>query len=78
MMRKSNYRIERETDFTVELIDLGPHDIYLTITNDAENIISDLEYEQRCKVITYKDTDGFICQILTDGTKFTGIKIKDW
>lgn len=76
-MKRSNYRIERETFFTIELVDLGPHDIYLTITNDAENIIQDLDHEQRCKVITYKDTDGLTVQLMTDGNKFTGFKIKD-
>jgi len=78
MKRRSNYRIIRETFCEIELVDLGPHDIYLTITNDAENIIADLDIDQRSKVITYKDSDGLICQLLTDGNKFTGFRIKDW
>jgi hypothetical protein len=74
-MRRSNYRVLNEQHETI-LIDSGPHDKYLTITNDAENIINELTPEQKSKPIIYIDTDNEVVQlILNDDLTFKTYKV---
>jgi hypothetical protein len=69
-MKRSNYIIQHEDDNTILLHDIGPWDIYLTITNDAENVVNDLTQEQRRKKVAYIDSDGLLTRLLIKDGKF--------
>jgi len=75
MKNRSNYRIIYEDEYKIILKDLGPHDIYPTITNDAENVIQDLEHEQKLKLIYYMGSDGIKTRLITNDDKFIGFEI---
>ncbi len=60
-MSKANYSHE-----TVEEVlcieDLGPHDMFKTVTNDAENVLEEIKKElgdDMPPVIIYQDSEGF-------------------
>lgn len=82
-MRRSNYRVSSTDDICIVLMDLGPHDKYLTITNDAENVVADLKDTLCGRHLLYLDTDGELTELLHDGEgNFTGFKVhprgKQW
>ena len=77
-MKRSNVIIKSETEDEILLIDCGPWDTYLTITNDAENVINDLTNEQKNKRIYYIDSDNTISQLLVTNGEFVGFDHKEF
>jgi len=77
-MRKSNYVVIEE-DFAgidpVVIKDVGPWDKYLSVTNDAENVIEELFREGRLNEgqrLFYIDSNGLQDEILIKNRKFAG------
>ena len=70
-MKRSNYVIERETEYEIVLHDIGPWDIFLTITNDAENIISALSPEQKNKRVFYYDSENVLTELVIINDDFS-------
>jgi len=69
---RANYRIIDETDEYVLIQDLGPWDVYLTVTNDAENVVKELSKIIGNKRLEYIDSDGDRDQLLVKDGKFAG------
>ena len=65
-MRHSNYSIIISLKNSIFLSDDGPHDIYLTITNDAEAICSKYSKQR----IFYIDSDNQIVELKHQSGKF--------
>ena len=73
-MKRSNYVINSEDENQIVLKDLGPWDQYLTITNDAENIIEELSAEQKEKIIYYFDSNSVLTELLVLDGKLKGFR----
>lgn len=77
MKARARFHIEEE-DFLgtrVVLRDVGPHDCYPTITNDAEAVFAQLVAEERVRADTsllYYDSAGELTRIVHDGERFLG------
>jgi hypothetical protein len=56
----------------VILNDVGPHDMYPTITNDAEAVVADLASSLEGRRLFYVDTEGRVDELLVAGGKFAG------
>ncbi len=73
-MKRSNYIIHSETDNQILITDIGPWDVYLTVTNNAENVVNDLTDIQKQKQVFYNDSEGTISQLMIEDGKFIGYK----
>jgi hypothetical protein len=74
---KSNFTILSNSPDVIVLEDLGPWDMYQTITNDAENVVAYLHKSGRLvpptKQIVYFDSEGVTTELRHDGMgNFTG------
>jgi hypothetical protein len=54
------------------LTDVGPHDMFPTITNDAEAVVADVAGELNGRRLFYVDTEGRVDELLVAGGKFAG------
>jgi hypothetical protein len=73
MSRRACFRITEISPHHILLEDVGPWDRYLTITNDAENVIRDLSPilapGQR---VLYRDSEGILTELKHKDGVFTG------
>jgi len=67
-MIKSNYLRAYSDEERVVLRDIGPWDMYRTITNDAENVVKQ-EHENGLgdRKLIYYDSDGDLTELAHDG-----------
>ena len=73
---RSNYNIIKDTKDYILLKDIGPWDIYKTITNDAEGIIYDLKHILNQRQLRYIDSEGDTCALLYSNTyKFRALSL---
>lgn len=72
MSKGANYAVDLDetNDKRLVLRDLGPHDLFLTITNDAENVIRKEFGNLKGRELYYYDSEGELTRLLvgTDGT----------
>lgn len=78
-MREANVIIlSKDPDLVIE--DIGPWNEYLTITNDAENVVKRL-IDAGClpegKKLFYYNSEGSLDEIVVQNGKFVGIKFTD-
>jgi hypothetical protein len=71
-MKRSNYGIAEETTTKIVLSDIGPWDRFLSITNDAENVVDDLAPRLNGRRLFYLDTEGEMTELKVKGGKFDG------
>lgn len=72
-MATANYSIVKESSKYVVLNDLGPWDKFLTITNDAENVVKTLKPILLGRRLYYYDSDGDLSELkINGGGKFVG------
>ena len=60
-MSQANYSFEAVEDVLC-IEDLGPHNMFKTVTNDAENVLDEIKEQlgdDMPPVIIYQDSDGF-------------------
>lgn len=62
-MRRSNYEIVLQDMERMVLRDIGPWDHFLTITNDAENVVAELRGTLRGRRLFYYDSEGELTEI---------------
>lgn len=68
-MRRSNYEIVERTRDKIVLRDCGPWDTFLTITNDAENVVDDLRHMLSGRKLFYYDSENELTEIVVDLVK---------
>ena len=74
MTKRSNYKIASSDCSTVILRDVGPHDKYLTVTNDAENVVRDIHRKgllSSSQDLYYFDTEGELTELIYENGKFS-------
>lgn len=77
-MTHANYYVQKETETTVILVDLGPWDQHKTITNDAEFVVEELTKGKILapqKRLLYYDSSNQLDEILHEDGKFKGFKL---
>ena len=74
-MRRANFTIVEENDERICLQDLGPWDRYLSITNDAEEVVRQLAGRLRGRRLEYLDSDGELTRLVVEDGKFVGFSI---
>ena len=72
MSRRSNYSVVKSDAEKIILRDIGPWDQYLTITNDAENVIEDLSPVLHGRRVLYYDSEGELTELRHKDGVFTG------
>jgi len=70
--RKANYLIIEDTEDYLLIQDVGPWNIYLTITNAAEYVAAELASQLGDRRLEYIDSDGQRDQLLVKYGKFAG------
>ncbi len=63
-MRRSNFEVVEITDKQIVLRDLGPWDEFMTITNNAENVVNLLRDKIGNRRLFYYDSEGELTEIL--------------
>lgn len=74
---KSNYEIVSQSKDFVVLRDIGPWDHYMTITNNADDIVADLFKTGMLTVnkrLLYYDSENNLDEILLTNKQFAGFK----
>lgn len=66
----ANFCIIKETDEYIIIDDLGPHDLYKSITNSAEWVLKQLLPRLRGRKLYYIDTERMTDQIVYKAGKF--------
>jgi len=72
MALKPNYRVMMQNDKAVLIVDLGPWDKHLTITNGAEEVVAELLPMLNGRRLEYIDSDGYLAEIKIKDGKFDG------
>ncbi len=70
--RKVNYLIVEDEDDYLCIHDIGPWNIYLSITNGAETVVEELAERLGNRRLEYIDTEGQRDQLLVKDGKFAG------
>jgi len=68
----ANYNTADETDDYITLRDIGPHDVYKTITNAAEWVVEQMVPRLKGRKLYYIDSEGQTDQLLIHDGKFAG------
>ncbi len=77
-MRRARYSVRGVPlqGFAVLIKDMGPWDMFPTVTNDAEGVLADLisrgYVRSASDRIAYYDSEGELAEILHDGCQFKG------
>ncbi len=75
MNRTANYKVIVVGPDRVVIRDIGPWDKYLTVTNDAENVVRELAANnllQEGRRLFYYDSEGTLDEILVKDGCFVG------
>jgi len=70
--REVNYLIIEDEDDHLCIEDIGPWNLYLSITNGAEIVVNELAEQLGERRLEYIDTDGHRDQLLVKDGKFAG------
>ena len=70
-MREANYKVIESTDERIVLLDIGPWDRYMTITNAAESVVADLG-DIGSRRVFYYDSDSELTELLVKNGRFAG------
>lgn len=73
MGKHAQYIILEDGPNKIILKDIGPWDRYLTVTNDAEYVVSYLHSTGRLSIgkrLLYYDSEGDLTELVYDGNKF--------
>jgi hypothetical protein len=71
-MRRAQFEMVKQDKETVVLADLGPHDCYPTITNDAEYVVEAVAPILRGRRLLYYDSEGELTELLHKDGVFKG------
>jgi len=71
-LRHANYSIERETSEYILIRDIGPWDLYQSITNAAESTVATLATTLHGRRLYYIDTDNRIDELKVQDGEFAG------
>ncbi len=74
MMRIANYDIIHEDDEKMVILDVGPWTDYPTITNSAEEVVSELAGRLGNRRLFYYDTNNDYDEIIVKNEKFAGFR----
>lgn len=72
---KANYEVIKTTPEAVTIIDLGPWDRFMTVTNAAEEVVKELFYSGDLKLgqrLFYYDSENVIDELLIRDGEFVG------
>jgi hypothetical protein len=73
-MSKANYMIIEDEDDCLCIQDIGPWNIYMTVTNAAEEVVKELADQLGDRRLEYIDTDGQRDELLHEDGEFVGFK----
>jgi len=68
--RRADYEVVKITDDVIWIADLNLGSI--SVTNDAENVVADIQRRHADKRIIYRDSDGNWDELKHKGGQFTG------
>ncbi|MCP4470475.1 MAG: hypothetical protein GY815_07280 [Gammaproteobacteria bacterium] len=68
----ANYCTEWETDKYILIRDIGPHDVYKTVTNAAEWVVKNIVKRLGNRKLYYIDSNERTDQLLIHDGKFAG------
>jgi hypothetical protein len=68
----ARFDIIQKTENYIVIQDLGPWDVHLTITNDAENVVKALVPYLDKRRLYYIDSEGEMDELLVEDGKFVG------
>lgn len=72
MGRHANYTVVLDKPDRLVICDNGPWDRYMTVTNDAENVVKELAPRLNGRMLLYFDSEGDLDQLLVRDGKFAG------
>lgn len=70
--RKVNYIIIEDEEDYICIKDIGPWDIYLTVTNGADIVVEELAEQLDGRRLEYIDSDNYRDELLVRDGKFAG------
>lgn len=69
---KARYKIIEETDDYILIKDLCPWDQYMTVTNDAEEVVAEIAPILNGRRLEYIDSEGRRDQLIVSNGRFIG------
>jgi hypothetical protein len=78
-MNQANYTVEHIDAKRIVIRDLGPWDMYQTVTNAAESVVDELSTSDRLvgRRLFYYDSEGDLGELLIKDGKFAGFAPAD-
>lgn len=79
-MNQANYTIEHVDAKRIVIRDLGPWNVYQTVTNAAENVVAELWISDRLdggRRLFYYDSEGDLGELLVKDGEFAGFAPAD-
>lgn len=70
--RIPNYTVVSENDTEMVIMDVGPWDVFPTITNNVEAVVNDLAGRLGDRKLLYYDSEGDLDEILVKNERFAG------
>lgn len=75
MSKPANWTICADLEDRLVLMDLGPWDKHLSITNDAEHVVEQVAPLLRGRRLFYYDSEGQADELLVADGKFAGFNV---
>jgi len=72
--RQVNYMIVEDTDEFLCIEDIGPWNIYMTVTNAAEQVVEELAEQLGDRRLEYIDSEGQRDELIVENGEFVGFK----
>ena len=71
-MKTPNYEVIEQSDKRILIRDIGPWDIFLTVTNGAEYVVKELAPILNGRRLEYYDSEGELTELMIKDGKFVG------
>jgi hypothetical protein len=71
----ANFQIVENTATSLTIEDLGPWDVYLTVTNDAEWVVKQVASILDGRRLFYRDSEGGMDEIVVEQGRFSGFRV---
>ena len=74
MIKRANYTIVHDDSERMVILDVGPWDLFPTVTNDIEGVVNELVGRLNGKRLFYYDSENNYDEIVIENETFVGFR----
>lgn len=72
MKARANFAVVEDAPAHIIIQDIGPWEVFPTVTNDAEAVVAELAPTLKGRRLLYYDSDGELDELMVKDGKFAG------